>query len=126
MLSPRGRSPRTLRYIPGRDGKGDRGKIISCLHERNASASCPTIHPVSCTIFCLLLWPGGPQEMFQDSNVDPAAFDAMDYAQKRLLLLKSSKVAFAPSTNGGEESDEEDDEPAILTMQNSAQWPSVR
>lgn len=57
--------------------------------------------------------------MFKDSNVDLDTSDYMDYAQKRLMILKSSKALFAKSLNdshddgeGGSDADEE--------------WPSVR
>lgn len=64
------------------------------------------------------------QELFRDSNVDPKDFDDMDYAQKRLLVLKSSKAIMKQGSAGSYEDD--DQEPAILALQHSAQWGSTR
>lgn len=63
------------------------------------------------------------KEIFKDSNVDPEDFDGMDYAQKRLLVLKSSKAII---NEGDDDSDFDDHEPAILALQNSSQWGSMR
>lgn len=52
--------------------------------------------------------------MFKDINVDLDTSDYMDYAQKRLMILKSSKALFAKGLNdnhddreGGSDADEE-------------------
>lgn len=63
------------------------------------------------------------QELFRDSNVDPKDFDDMDYAQKRLLVLKSSKAIMKQGSAGSYEDD--DHEPAILALQHSEQWGST-
>ena len=62
--------------------------------------------------------------MFRDSKVDPEHFEQMDYAQKRLLVLKSSK-ALRSDHNSDSDSDDEF-EPAILALQHSSEWGSVR
>lgn len=67
------------------------------------------------------------QEMFKDSNVDLDNFDDMDYAQKRLMILKSSKALFGKSSDdGADDSDADDEIPGILSLQHSEQWASVR
>lgn len=63
------------------------------------------------------------QTLFKDSNVDPAELNDADYAQKRLLLLKTSRALMSSESFEGED----DSEPAILTIQNSiaegsSQW----
>eukprot|EP00752_Nemacystus_decipiens_P014993 g13350.t1 len=67
---------------------------------------------------------GALEELFKESNVDPANFDDMDYAQKRLLVLKSSKAIMRQGSSGSYE-DDDNPEPAILALQNSSQWGSV-
>ena len=57
--------------------------------------------------------------------MDPANFDDMDYAQKRLLVLKSSKAIMRQGSSGSYD-DDDNAEPAILALQNSSQWGSVR
>lgn len=65
--------------------------------------------------------------MFKDSNVDLDNFDDMDYAQKRLMILKSSKALFAKGSDDGvDDSDADEDVPGILSLQLSEQWASVR
>lgn len=67
------------------------------------------------------------QSLFRDSDVDPDNFDEMDYAQKRLLLLKSSKALITSSSAGGLDDSETDaEEPGILVLQNSSKWGSYR
>ena len=66
--------------------------------------------------------------MFRDSDVDPENFNDLDYAQKRLLLLKSSKALqkFTGNGDGDQESDEASEiEPAVHAIQNSSQWGSM-
>lgn len=67
------------------------------------------------------------QSLFRDSDVDVDNFDEMDYAQKRLLLLKSSKALITSSSAGGLDENEVDaEEPGILVLQNSSKWGSYR
>lgn len=49
----------------------------------------------------------------------------MDYAQKRLLVLKSSKAIMRQGSEGSSYEDEDNHQPAILALQNSSQWGSV-
>ncbi|CAM9135904.1 unnamed protein product [Laminaria digitata] len=67
---------------------------------------------------------GALQEMFRDSKVDPEHFEDMDYDQKRLLVLKSSKALRSDHLDDTD-SDDDDYEPAILALQNSSEWGSV-
>lgn len=67
--------------------------------------------------------PRAAQGLFKDSNIDPDDFNDMNYAQKRLLVLKSSKALVTSSSV--DDDDSEAGEAGIFALQNSSQWGSV-
>lgn len=86
----------------------------------SSSGEVKNLHPVATPWIPVL-----PQTLFRDSNVDPENFDEMDYAQKRLVLLKSSR-ALLEADSDAEGTQEDEEEPAVLALQHSAQWGSFR
>eukprot|EP00904_Undaria_pinnatifida_P008153 jgi/Undpi1/4468/HiC_scaffold_17.g07822.m1 len=68
---------------------------------------------------------GALEEMFRDSEVDPENYNDLDYAQKRLLVLKSSKALRRETGNAENDSDSDEYEPAVHALQHSLQWGNM-